>query len=361
MSENPTSLFVQQIQNTWSESTWGNTRILLAVSGGADSVALLRALHQIAGDCRRLDVAHFNHGWRGLESDGDEAFVRELCTLLGARIHVGRVENGLDVANSEEAAREQRYAFLESTAYRVGARYVVTAHTASDRVETMLHHLFRGTGLAGARSIRFQRPLGKELILVRPMLHLGRDAVLDFLKGIGQAYREDSSNRDETYRRNFIRRTVLPSLREQYGPCLDENLLAFADLAAETEQLLKHYAAEYWQNVEIFFRQAGPGQREALRMSGDLCFPNQELLCIPWPVLRQALADRWIELGWPIGKMTRVHWRQIHKAYRSQETGNLSPGAVDSVPDRQVQCNLPGDLQLATMGDWVMVFASRNS
>ena len=148
MATEPALLELESVMlQRWARIASSDTRMLLAVSGGADSVSMLRAAVRLTGNTSMLVVGHFNHLWRGSESDRDQAFVSQLAARHGLACRLGR-ENSSAVgqAQSEESAREQRYRFLEATAYETGARYVLTAHTADDRVETMLHNLFRGTG-----------------------------------------------------------------------------------------------------------------------------------------------------------------------------------------------------------------------
>src|SRR4051812_5247125 len=177
--------------------------LVVAVSGGADSVALLRALVEIGEPGGRLVVAHLNHGLRGAESDGDEAFVRELCGGLpdvefrGERIDV-RAAGG----NLEAAARRERYAWLSRVAGECGLAWGATGHTADDQAETVLHRLLRGAGLQGLRGIAVGRELRPGVTVVRPLLGATRAEVLDFLREIGQPFHEDRSNLDLRFTRN---------------------------------------------------------------------------------------------------------------------------------------------------------------
>ncbi len=251
----------QSLLDAWPKLSWAQTRLLVAVSGGADSVALLRAMLNLTDQPQFIHVAHFNHQWRGEESDGDEQFVRDLCSRLDVHLTCRRAsEASNDIAGdrssqgksvrSEQVARELRYAFLTRTAYSIGARYVVTAHSASDRVETMLHNLCRGTGLAGVAVPTLFRDLDEELVLARPLLHVTRTQVLQYLEAIDQSYRCDSSNSDETLKRNFIRHRVLPLLREIYGEHVDDHLLNYSHLAEEAAEALRFYALQ-WLDLNI--------------------------------------------------------------------------------------------------------------
>lgn len=229
--------------------------VLCAVSGGADSVYLLDRLYTLR-DREFFDftlvAAHYNHHLRGAESDRDEQFVRELVARRYGSVRVvGRsgeyilppvkliVGHG-DVAGEakrrrqgiEETAREMRYAFLRETAAEVGADVIATAHTADDNLETVLLHLVRGAGLQGLTGIQ-----PRQGNLVRPLLAVTRREIEDYLRLYGISHIEDSSNRDETYSRNRMRRQVLPLL-EGFNPVLRENSIdAIRYLRADNDYL----------------------------------------------------------------------------------------------------------------------------
>ncbi len=355
----------QLIDRSWPRAKWQGTRLLLAVSGGADSVAMLRALVQLSPSSELLAVAHFNHGWRGTESEADEQFVRDLCDQLSLRCFIGRADavQGPPIPQTEEGAREARYEFLSATAYSIGARYVVTAHTANDRVETLLHNLFRGTGMSGVRGIRQFRPLGAELVLCRPMLEATRQQVLTYLNEVTQAYREDSSNRDLGYRRNAIRQAILPTIREHYGHDVDQRILSFSELAAESEAEFSEMASQALTEAERQARDAEQnGQLPALSRT-MFALPTQPKLAAAWPVVRQALVYVWMDRGWPLVKMDRRHWETIRSSYQSSPSEPQTESSVEvDLPaegswNPRVACNLPGNLQLLTCGSW-LVFQS---
>jgi len=192
--------------------------VICAVSGGADSMALLWAMCLLKEKLEiSLEAAHFNHNLRGAESDRDEAFVRDFCKTHGIPCHVGR---GVVVPGSkglEAAAREARYAYFATL-----SGIIATAHTADDNAETLLMHLVRGTGLKGLGGIT---PKGEALI--RPMLCVTREEVLEFLAQQGISYVTDSSNDTDDFLRNRIRHHVMPLLRQE-NPSLSENLSATA-------------------------------------------------------------------------------------------------------------------------------------
>lgn len=326
----------QSFLDTWPASSWSQTRVLVSVSGGADSVALLRAIAKLAVRRDLIHVAHFNHQWRGEESDGDEQFVLQLCRQLSLPLNISRADKfSADIAQrTEQAARTARYAFLTSTAYEVGARYVVTAHTASDRVETLLHNLCRGTGLSGvAAPLRF-RNLDQDLVLARPLLQCNRSEVIDYLAAIGQMYRTDSSNLNTAYKRNFIRHNLLPLMKSEYGEQVDLHLQGFSQIAEEATQALRFYA-EGWLDTL-----ANNDTSAKELMFAGLAFRNT-----PWPVVQMALEMCWKQKQWPLQAMTRTHWLQIRELSLADESSK----------NWQVKLNLPGGLQVSTKADWIRI------
>ena len=146
--------------------------VLVAVSGGADSVALLTALVRLQKPVESvLIVGHYNHRWRGEESDEDARFVRELAKQYGIGFELDCAPQTREKSTANEAsAREARYRFLQQTAERRGARYLATAHTADDQAETVLHRVLRGTGIAGLAGIPRTRVLSPAVTLIRPLL-----------------------------------------------------------------------------------------------------------------------------------------------------------------------------------------------
>ncbi|QDV23945.1 tRNA lysidine(34) synthetase TilS [Aureliella helgolandensis] len=340
------------IQALWPVPRWQHTRLLLAISGGADSVALVRAMVRLAPNLELLDVAHFNHCWRGEESDQDAEFVRRLAQSLGLRCYVARADSYRDLQGpetsaakakrSEEQARNMRYAFLTDVAYRVGARYVLTAHTASDRIETLLHNLFRGSGLAGLATPSLHRNLDRELVLTRPLLSSTREEVEDYLNCMKQDYRQDSSNADEGYRRNFIRQSLLPLLREQYGPSVDAKLLSFGEIAEQTQNTLGQYASEYLTAAEAMARTAERYGGLPKLTRDFFAFPTATQLQTPWPVVHQALKFVWLDRRWPLQAMNRLQWEQV-QAYHSATTADGHIG------------NLPSDLRIERRSEWILI------
>lgn len=212
-------------------------KLVVALSGGADSVALLRALLSLGYDCM---AAHCNFHLRADESDRDEAFVRKLCDILSVPLEVVHFqtsdyakEKGLSI---EMAARELRYEWFENIRQKHGASYIAVAHHKDDNVETFLLNLSRGTGINGLKGI-----MPKNGWIVRPLLEVGRDDILEYLKNIGQDYVTDSTNLEDIYTRNKIRLDIIP-LFKQINP-------SFCDSVCETAIRLSDVAAIYRQAI----------------------------------------------------------------------------------------------------------------
>jgi tRNA(Ile)-lysidine synthase len=209
--------------------------ILVALSGGPDSVALLHTLIRLRVACPELKfevaAAHLNHRLRGAESDRDERFVRALCRKEGVPLIVEQVQDlNPSQSNIEERARELRYEFLKRAADRLGAGLIATAHHVDDQAETVLLRLLRGSGATGLGAIAASGP-GR---LIRPLLTLTRKDLRAYLRAIGSDYVTDSTNASTTFLRNRVRAELIPMLERDYAPGLSDRL---ADLSREMREL----------------------------------------------------------------------------------------------------------------------------
>ena len=230
-------------------------KIICAVSGGADSMALLWAMYLLKEEWD-LDIsaAHFNHQLRGAESDRDEAFVREFCDGYGIPLHVGSGTIVPGKKGLEAAARDARYAFLRTLPGKIA-----TAHTADDNAETLLMHLVRGTGLKGLGGIMPQN--GN---VIRPMLSITRQEIEDFLAEYAVDHITDSSNNGDDFLRNRLRHHVMPLLKEE-NPKLSQNLSAMALRLRQDEEALSQQAAfEGAPQVEVLRKMAPAVRARAL-------------------------------------------------------------------------------------------------
>lgn len=314
----PHNPFSARLAEDWPPRRWRSVTVLLAVSGGADSVALLRAMHVLA-DPRRLVVAHFQHGLRRA-AERDAAFVRRLCDELGLPCEIGRPDAELAKQTAgeglEAAARRARYDFLQAAAERYGARYVAVAHTADDQAETILHRVARGTGLAGLAGMPRARRLGPAATLVRPLLAFTRAEVLDYLQTLGQVYREDETNRDLNFTRNRIRHDLLPKLRAEYNPEVDAALLRLGQLAGEAQGLIaRQVDALYDRAVAIT---PGGARLDCSALAG-----------VDPYLVRELLVAVWRRQNWPLRAMTQTKWRELAKMADGDGTvQKIFPGAV---------------------------------
>jgi tRNA(Ile)-lysidine synthase len=222
------------------------TVLLAAVSGGADSVAMLRALSALAaGRSLRVVAAHLHHGIRP-EADGDADFVHALCERLAIDLYTERIDVPAAARASgqsiEMQARAMRYDFLRQVKLRIGAAAILTAHTRDDQAETLLLNLCRGAGPAALGGIPPDTVI-KGCRLVRPLLRITRRDIEAYLQSIGQDWREDASNQDTAYRRNAVRHRILPLLQELLNPQAADALARAADVLYAENQLLEELTA----------------------------------------------------------------------------------------------------------------------
>ena len=237
------------------------SRVLAAVSGGPDSTALLSILSRLSTELRfELAAAHFDHRIRP-ESERERAAVERFASSLGIQIFLGSKDVPRKARTGklglEEAARNERYRFLEETAREYGAGAVALGHTRDDQVETILHRILRGTGWRGLTGMQPRRG-----IFIRPLLDCGRRELIMYLRSRRIPYVIDSSNRDNRFYRNRIRNRLLPFLRKDFNPSVDEALLR-----------LRAGAMEGWHMLE----EPISGRIPELRRDGTVVIPIREL------------------------------------------------------------------------------------
>ena len=229
-------------------------RVGVAVSGGLDSVALLRLLLELRKELGVvLSVVHFNHQLRGAESDADEAFVAELARAHKLELHRSSADAAAHAVQQhlavEAAARNLRYGFFRQMLAEGRLTRVATAHTLDDQAETVLLRLVRGAGTRGLAGIYPRLGAGRrssvvgrqeEPAIVRPVLGIRREELRAYLDTLGQSWREDSSNRDLRFARNRVRHGILPRLARNLNPAVRETLAETAEIARAEE--------EYWES-----------------------------------------------------------------------------------------------------------------
>jgi tRNA(Ile)-lysidine synthase len=323
--------FESELERAWPPHDWCNVNVVLAVSGGADSVALLRAAvaaKQRAGGRGELLVAHLNHRLRE-DSDADAQWVAALSRDLNVPCEIGTADIAQLAAAKgdglEDAARTARYDFLLRVAEEFGARYVAVAHTADDQIETVLHRILRGTGLAGLAGMSANRPLSAAVTIVRPLLTVRRDAVVAYLSTLGQDFREDASNRDVRFTRSRLRHELLPQLRAEYNAEVDEALLRLAHQAADTQRFVTVLAEATCSKRIILDRELGE-----LETASEVRIQRSGLDSAPVLLAREVGRLAWKRAHWPLQSMGFAEWQQLAALLTDGPVGNTSnfPGGI---------------------------------
>lgn len=326
-------------------------RIAVAVSGGADSVALQRVLQELRGELGIvLAVAHFNHRIRGPEADADEQFVRELAGRFDLEFYC---ESGDAPAwardhkiSLETAARELRHRWFAELLRLGKAEKIATAHTRNDQAETVLMRMIRGAGTRGLAAIA---PWQKEKRLVRPLLAITRKEIEEYLGSIRQSWREDQSNRELHHTRNRVRHELLPLLEREYNPAVRQTLADLAEIAQAEE--------DYWEQqiTGIFTRlvRSGKPSRSGRSTRHDL----EEMLAIDMAALRalpvavqrrilRAVAERF---------GVTLEFRHIHEVL-------VFIGQNKAMPNKAGrELDLPGGLVIRTSHRELQISPGRNS
>jgi tRNA(Ile)-lysidine synthase len=303
--------------------------VLVAVSGGADSMALLICMHDLAPRMDlKLTVAHLNHCLRGAEANEDEEFVQRASARLGwpfvsACVDV-RARAAADGRNLEEAAREARYEFLRKTAARVNAGKIATGHTLNDQAETVLLRLMRGSGpggLGGIHAVSGDR-------LIRPLIECGRAQVLEFLSRRQAEYREDATNQDLHYRRNRVRHELMPYLEKHFNPRLVETLAREASFGSAIHDFLETQASLHVERLRI-------------PIEDGIAMPAQELFQLH-PALRHQIVRR--ALRELLGSLRGI--RSVHIEEILQLCGHRKSGKRIELPRATAAMNNLGNLEL---------------
>jgi tRNA(Ile)-lysidine synthase len=238
-------------------------RVGVAVSGGADSVALLRALLDLRSELGVvLSIVHLHHGIRGAEADGDEQFVSGLAANFDLPLHLEHADvpahSKHEKLSLETSARDLRYAYFQRLLAANVCDKIATAHTLDDQAETVLLRILRGTGTRGLAAIPPLRDASPDLVarIVRPLLGTGRPEVETYLRSIDQPWREDASNRDPRHLRNRIRHELLPQLESDYNPALRQSLVNLAEIARAEEQ---HWSVELARVSSLLVKPSSDG------------------------------------------------------------------------------------------------------
>lgn len=317
--------FLEGLLNDLKSLHFGPHRMVLAVSGGADSIALLRGLldlQETLGIQRnQLVVAHLNHGLRPC-AESDANFVAQLCDQFKVEFigeKVSSTSSPETMSDGIEAwAREVRYRFLKQTAGRVGARYLMTAHTLNDQAETVLFRLLRGTGWRGAAGIAAAQAITQDLTLLRPMLSVTRDDVIDYLSGLEQSFVVDPSNSTADFTRNRIRNEIIPLLDDV--------------MSRQTAPQLARFAGQMQHWLTWIHSETARWSTTCVAMDSDreLRINTEAFREIPSVFQAEVIRGLWSQQGWPLQKMTQQHWNRCVELALSAPTDNklLFPGGI---------------------------------
>ncbi|WP_339908627.1 tRNA lysidine(34) synthetase TilS [Symmachiella dynata] len=309
------------------KTVWDAGDALLAVSGGADSMALLRGMLDLnQAHSGRLAVAHFNHSLQPTVSDEVARWLQQTCERLAIPFHLGAADVGQLAAETgqgiEESARNARYAFLKQTALQNQFTHILVAHTRDDQVETILHHLLRGTGIAGLRGMPARRVLvppsdgQPEIALLRPMLTVTRAEAVDYLRTVSQDYRDDPSNVDVAFTRNRIRHELLPQLESSFNPNIREALSKLSQQAGDLQEALEQIVHQ--------------------QLRGALLDVNADIVRLRWQplneqtqhVIRECFAMLWKQQQWPRQRMNFSHYDRLATLLLDGGTATLPGGIV---------------------------------
>ena len=293
--------------------------LVVAVSGGPDSVALLRSLHRLSGPFDLgLHVAHLDHDFRGEEAVEDARFVAALAEKLGLPCTVEKQDPeeyraARNISSFEQLAREMRYSFLAGTARAVGAPLVALGHTADDQAETVLLHVLRGSGLNGLRGMNqvssWPWPRGvSEVSIFRPLLNVTKAQTAAYCRELGQPYREDSGNLLPRFTRNRVRRELMPHLASGYNPRVRESLLRLSRTASLELDFVESEVDRLWPSVA-----AGGDGRVCLDLAGFSALH---------PALRSALLRRaYASITRDTLRLRESHVRAMQQAMEGATTG----------------------------------------
>jgi tRNA(Ile)-lysidine synthase len=315
------------VTNRWTERArcsierWiarGAGRVwVVAVSGGGDSVGLLRVLCELAEPLGLvLTVAHLDHGVRGEAARADALFVAELAKSLGLEAVVGRWQPDR-TGHFEVDARRARYDWLTQVARARGAGAVAVGHTRDDQAETILHRILRGTGPRGLAGIPAQRWLAKDpgLLLVRPMLQVSRQEIRAYLASINQPFREDETNAVLSRTRSRIRHDLLPKLAAEYNPAVSGALVRLGELSRSLARFIEREALAVVRSATVSASEDAVVLKRGILQSASRSMRTE--------ILRRI----WRRAGWPEGSMSAERWRRLAALIEREEVKGRVIGA----------------------------------
>ena len=328
-------------------------RVVVAVSGGPDSVALLHLLMRLAPEWPLvLHAAHLDHALRPASAQ-DAAFVRSVTAQWGIPATIERIDVGACCAREgwslEDGARRIRYQFLLEAARRHSASHIAVAHTADDQAETVLMRLIRGTGLLGLCAIPVQRELEElseescrsPVTVVRPLLEAWRSDILAYLGRMRLAFREDATNADLTFLRNRIRHELLPLLEQRYNPNIRRALVQLAEQSRDDYAFLQAAARRQWKRTaKSPARRRANGARAPASPRLSVALSVDGFLRQPKALQRQLVRQAVQAVRGQTVQLEFRHWLEAEHAFTRCPAGTV----VD----------LPGGIQLRREKDRVI-------
>ncbi len=300
-----------------------NDRIILGISGGLDSVALLSLIFNI--NCvdtiySEVTIAHLNHLLRGRESEDDEQFVRNLAKRFELPVIVER-KDIKDAARRqklslEEVARKERYKFLESAALKVNANVIAVGHNADDNAETILHRIIRGTGILGVNGMRPKRRLTpvSKIELVRPLLFSWRKDVVTYLKEKQLSYRIDSTNFEKDKFRSKIRTELIPFLEKDYNFGIKKSLIKLGEITTQNYDFLKLQADTLSEKVFI------KKNEEKDKVPGEVILDIHKLKNAPLILQQIIIREAIVRLGTPLREFGYENYKDILNLSKQKKT-----------------------------------------
>ncbi|KAA5545348.1 tRNA lysidine(34) synthetase TilS [Roseiconus nitratireducens] len=347
---------LRAIEAAWPVDRYRDVGVVVACSGGADSVALVRGLgERIADSATRLGepqgvlvVAHFNHRLRGAESEADVSFVRQLANDLGLRFES---EAGTGEQEDEQSARDDRRQFLGDVARRHGARYVAMGHSLDDNVETVLHRLLRGTGPAGLTGISpfrslSHRPEDRDLVVARPLLAVRRQQIRQALHQLGQDWREDRTNTSTRYRRNWVRHELIPRLQTEFPDAVEAIDRAISGQRQWAEAMESR--VQSWIESNVISQQ--PLRIQRLDRSVSAASGDSASATSDQAIVVESLRRCWYQRGWPLQPFGQRQWNSVFQILCGEGPATITlPGAIEVRRDQQAVCFLRRQARSTTL------------
>lgn len=324
---------------------WEGRAVIAAVSGGADSVALLRLLAGREEDRpRQVIVAHFDHRLRAGSGD-DARFVADLAGRLELPFELGQADVAALAEQQgdgiEAAARGARYAFLEQVADRHRANFIATGHTADDQAETVLHRILRGTGVAGLQGIHEVRlHFGRQdIYLVRPLLNFRHSELVAYLREINQQFCEDPSNVDRRFTRNRIRHELLPLLERDYNRDVVQALLRLSETASGAQSAIDELVEDLVEEAVAF-----EDEREEVIVNRDM------LAGINPHLVRELFVRIWRDMGWPQQQMGLEEWAELAIEGAKELHDTEEDAGAPELTDAPYKRMFPGKIMVEKQG-----------